>query len=60
MVQQAQPIAKPIPQQVPSQQNAEIGQRQMMSPGSTSIWKKWWLWLIIAIIVGVGVYYLFF
>ena len=63
MVQQTQPVTNQTQQpKVPVQQPA-VAQPviQMQPEGETSIWKKWWFWLIIAVVIigaSVGVYFL--
>jgi len=61
---QVQPIAGQVGQKV-NQSSQNKGPVQKQSVGSvplqkTSIFKKWWFWLIIAIILAVGIYLLFF
>ena len=67
MVQQTQPnvnqMQQPaVPGQQPVKQPATAQPAGQMQPeGETSIWKKWWLWLIIAVVIigaGVGSYFL--
>ena len=58
MVQQTQPIAQ---QPVVNQAQPASQPLEQMQPveGETSIWKKWWLWVIIAVVilgVGFGIY----
>jgi len=50
MVQQIQPIAQ---QPVVNQAQPVSQPLEQMQPvdGETSIWKKWWLWLIIAVVI---------
>jgi len=53
-VSQAQPIA-------PVQQPAVAQPAQIQPEGEIPIWKNWWLWLIIAIVIigsSVGFYFL--
>ena len=56
--QTQQTTQKPVVSQQP------VGQTQQAeAQGATSIWKKWWLWVIIGLVVigiGVGVWFLFF
>ena len=68
-VNQVQPTKKQVVQQTAvSQTQKPVVQTaqpagQMQLEGETPIWKKYWLWLIIAFVVigaGVGVYFLFF
>ena len=60
MVQQTQPMAQPpiVPVQQPIAVQPVV---QLQPEGEASIWKKWWLWFIIAVVIigaSVGVYFL--
>ena len=67
MVQQTQPNVNQVQQPAGSVQKS-VKQpataqpaAQMQLEGETSIFKKWWFWLIIAVVIigaGVGVYFL--
>ena len=63
MVQQTQPVTNQTQQpKVPVQQPVAVQPTVQVQPeGETSIWKKWWLWFIIAVVIigaSVGVYFL--
>jgi len=63
MVQQTQPVANQIQQPVvPAKQPAVVQPAVQMQPeGKTFILKKWWFWLIFAVVIisaGVGIYFL--
>jgi len=67
MVQQTQPVAQqPVVNQAQpaaSQPAAVQPAGQIQPEVETPIWTKWWLWLIIAVVIigaGVGSYFLFF
>ena len=60
--QPAVPAQQSVNQPVANQQTPGTTQPVEMS-GETGFWKKWWFWLIIAVVIigaGVGVYFGFF
>ena len=64
MQQQAQPQVQQGVQQISSQTNQNSVQQQPANPDAlpqqgTSIFKKWWFWLIIGIVVVGGVSLIF-
>jgi len=64
MVQQTQPNVSQLQEPVMPAQQPVVAQpagqpaMQVQSGEGNPIWKKWWLWVVIAIIVGVGIYFL--
>jgi len=64
MVQQTQPVAQQptvAAKQPVNQPAAAQPAGQIQPEGGTSVWAKWWFWLIIVVIVagiGYGIYFL--